>query len=441
MRTLSNLIQEKSTLPIGNIYKKQINGKTYFYHQYFLNGKRISKIVKSHELINLETQINKRIEIEKQIKILQSKNKNVTLSKKACELTGYIMNRNTPVAEFENAHLVWLDEKRAPLVIVKTRSIEKFLELRVLDMSRTNARILKKILNIHAKEEYEIPLYSYALAINDKYWFKPKHSKLKYKDIVFNNDNFSEAALKGDTTFFPHQANLTPEITTTGSYEKGWKLINKEWWLYKSGSQMEYFSELYSYHFSKLINIESAVYEMDNGYIRTKNFSKNTNFEPLASIAGANDDYNFVFNLLISLNQDIARDYLKLIFFDAVIFNIDRHNENLGLLRDVKNGKIISLSPNFDNNLSLLATSPILKEPEKDNFINSFITFLKTNQTVLSLFKTIDFPLITKEHLAKLLDKIPIKIENSDDFTQILLNRYNFILTHNIIKKFVKIKD
>jgi hypothetical protein len=76
---------------------------------------------------------------------------------------------------------------------------------------------------------------------------------------------------------------------------------------------MEYFSELYSYHFSKLINIESAVYEMDNGYIRTKNFSKNTNFEPLASIAGANDDYDFVFNLLISLNQDIAKDYLKLI--------------------------------------------------------------------------------------------------------------------------------
>jgi hypothetical protein len=136
-----------------------------------------------------------------------------------------------------------------------------------------------------------------------------------------------------------------------------------------------------------------------------------------------------------------TKDYLKLIFFDAVVFNIDRHNENLGFLRDVRTGHIISLAPNFDNNLSLLATSPISKQPKNDNFIASFLKFLKTNDCALSLFKTIEFPKITVHHLKEILNEIPIKIENEDEFVQILFNRYNYILTHNIIKKFVKNKE
>ena len=432
MKTLSQLLVERNSLPEGNIYLKTINGGNYYYHQYFYNGKRYSKLLKDNEVEELKEQIKRRKTIDKQIKFLQSKEKIIVLSKNAYSLTGYIMSGNIPVAEYKLGNLLWINEKLAPLVIKRTKSIERFLSLRVLDMSRTNARILKKILNINVDEDFKIPLFSYALAINDNYWFKPKHSKLKYDELVFNNDNFYDAALKGDSTVFTQQSKLTPEITTTGSYEKGWKLIKKEWWLYKSGTKYEYFSELYSSYFAKLLNINTAIYELDGDYIRSKNFAPNTNFEPLASLAGDNQDYNFVFNLLYDLDISLAKDYLKLMFFDAVTYNIDRHNENIGFLRSRKTGKILSLAPNFDNNLSLISTSPLLKKPNKDAFIAIFINFLKGEPKALGLFKTIEFPHITLVDLKEILKNISIKIENEKDFINTLLDRYYFILTNKI---------
>ena len=71
------------------------------------------------------------------------------------------MNKNEVVAKFEKGVLVSINETLAPLVIKTTHSIEKFLELRVIDMSRTNARILKKVLNMDFDDDYkEINNYS-----------------------------------------------------------------------------------------------------------------------------------------------------------------------------------------------------------------------------------------------------------------------------------------
>ena len=359
MKTLSELIKELSSLPLGNIYKKEINGKTYYYHQYFLNNKRFSSIVKNEDLDNLVQQINKRKIIEKEIQLIRSKQKNITLSKSANELSGYLMCENHIVATFDKGNLISIDKKLAPLVVLRTHSIQEFLKLRTIDMSRTNARILKRVLNIHTDEDFKASLYSYALSISDNYWFKPKKSKIKYKDIEFKDDSYSDVSLKGDISISLYKSHLTPEITTSGSFEKGWRFISSEWWLYKSGTDKQLFAELLSYEFAKLISLKTATYEYDNGYIRSKNFADKSNFEPLASLLGDNDDYHFIFNTLIKISEDIAKEYLKLSFFDAVINNVDRHNENVGVMRNRKSGKIISLAPNFDNNLAFYSNEEI----------------------------------------------------------------------------------
>ena len=193
MATLSELLKQLNELPIGNIYKKRINGKYYYYYQYFSNGKRYTKLVQKEEAESLKILITKRKQIQKQIKEQQARN--VTLSKNSIDLTGYIMSGNRIVATYENGILISLNEKYAPLVIKRTHSIEKFLKLRVIDMTRTNARILKKVLNIRVDEEYKTPLFAYALSISDNYWFKPKHSKLKYDDVKFNSDQLFETSL------------------------------------------------------------------------------------------------------------------------------------------------------------------------------------------------------------------------------------------------------
>ena len=426
MNTLSELFKKLKALPTGNVYKKIINGKVYYYHQYFLDGKRISNKVKDNELDILKKQIQERIEIENQIKNIHLRN--TSLSKNCKELTGYVMNKNEVVAKFEKGVLVSINETLAPLVIKRTHSLEKFLELRVIDMSRTNARILKKVLNMDFDEDYKASLYSYALSVSDHYWFKPKHSKLKYNEVKFDNDALFETALKGELNVYFNRAKLSPEITTTGSFEKGWRYIDNEWWLYKSGNANQLFSELFSSKFAELIGINTVKYELEDKYIKCKNFSPIYNFEPIASLADSNDNYENIFSILINIDRYLARDYLKLIFFDTVVNNIDRHNENMGLLRNADNGQIISLAPNFDNNLSLLATNEVINtDMRQDGFAKLFINFLIKNDEARKLFKTIQFKPIEIMDIQNIVNNIPLEVPHKEDIANNVFKRYNFI--------------
>ena len=426
MKTLSELTKEYRTLPSGDIYKKTIYGRDYYYHQFYHEGKRIIKIVKKDEYDDLLAKINRRKEIVRAIR--EIKLRNIELSKNGFDLTGYVMNKNNVVAKFEKGVLEYINESLAPLVIKRTHSMEKFLSLRTIDMSRTNARILKKVLNINVEEDYKTSLYAYALSVSDHYWFKPKHSKLKYIDVDFDNDALFETALKGEVNVYFNKAKLSPELTTTGSYEKGWRHIDNEWWLYKSGKDSEIFSELFSSKFAMLIGIKTVDYEYDGKYIKSKNFSPNTNFEPIAALADNNDQYENIFNILYSIDKKLAKDYLKLIFFDSVVNNIDRHNENMGLLRDPETGKIISLAPNFDNNLSLVARNETLNDDARnDGFINLFVDFLKKNKTAKELFKTIKFKDIDIKDIDNIIKKINIDVPNKEKISNAILKRYNYL--------------
>ena len=55
------------------------------------------------------------------------------------------------------------------------------------------------------------------------------------------------------------------------------------------------------------------------------------------------------------LGTEFSDAYLEIIFLDAVCENVDRHTNNYGVLRDVVSGKILSLAPNYDNNLALVS--------------------------------------------------------------------------------------
>lgn len=429
MSSLSELLKEKKALPSGNVYVKKINGKKYHYHQYFEDGKRHTKIIPDDQVADFIQQIVRRIELEGQIKEKLTKEKIIKLSKNATNLTGFVMSGNKPVAEFSNGNLVSINNQLAPLSIRRTHSLEKFLSLRVIDMSRTNARLLKRALNISVDEDYKIALYAYALSITDNFWFKPKHSKIKYHDLTIRSDSYSDIALKGDTNYFPCENHLTPELTTTGSFEKGWKLCDDCWWLYKSGNNKQIFSELFCYHFAELTGIKTAKYELDDKYIRSQNFADKYNFEPMAALADNNDNYEYAFALLYQISPIIAKDYLKLMLFDATVFNIDRHNENYGLLRDKNTGEIISLAPNFDNNLALISNDDTLNSPKQDGLIKLFLKFVNSNPIAKDLLQNVEWKEITKKDVENIIKQIPIHIEKENDLVTKILNRYNYLIS------------
>lgn len=426
MATVSELWKELHALPRGNVYEKTIAGKTYFYHHYFESGKRYSHIVSVKDVPSLREKIARRKEIERELS--NRAGKDVTLSPSAASLTGYAMNGNRPVAKFEQGQLVDIDEKLAPLSITQTRSMERFLCLRVLDMSRTNARILRRVLDIHVDEDYKTALYSYALSVYDRYWFKPKHSKLTYDQLVLRDDLLFDTALKGEVHQFYGKAKLSPELTTSGSFEKGWRNIDGTWWLYKSGKPSQIFSELFCSRFARLIRIPTVEYEYDEGYVRCPNFSENTNFEPIAALAGGNEDYSYLFSLMLNISEDMALQYLALSAFDAVVYNVDRHNENLGLLRDVSNGAILSLAPNFDNNLALIATNERLNNnPAKDGFITLFVQFLDKEPRAKALYKRLQFPDISLDEIQQIVGSIPLEIPGKEAIAPAVFARYQYV--------------
>ena len=429
MITISELVNEINKLPKGDIYPKVINNKTYFYYQFFDNGKRVTRLVKGEELNELKDKILYRKTLESKLHELSNLDKRlVSLSNHAKNLTGQLMSEDVPIANFNNGVMTSCDEKMLPLVVKRTYSLESFLKLRVIDSTRVNSRILKKALNIHEISETIIPLYTYALSLTDDYWFKPKNSKLKYNDVQFKNDSMFDIALKGDTSYFPRKTKVTPELTTTGSYEKGWKKIDDEWWLYKQGTDLEIFSEIFCSSFAKLINIPTVTYEYDNGFIRSKNFASRYNFEPMCSLVANDDRYETVFPVLLSINKDIARQYIKLMCFDAVVNNVDRHNENYGLLRNRRNGDIISLAPNFDNNIALISrTGSLIDNPHKDGLIKILADFLQNNSDAYDLYKEILWPEIAIKDINDLINVIPIRIDEKDRLAKAIINRYNFI--------------
>ena len=430
MDTLFDLLHRKNELPKGNVYQKVIKNNVYFYHQYRENGKNYSIKLNEAEVNTIKKQIEERKSIEKDIKqLLSNGNKEIELSTFAKEYTGYVMSGNTVTAEFNKGVLVSSTNKLCPLVIKRTKSITEFLKSRSIDSGRTNSRLLRKVLNINVKDDTLVSLCSYAASISDNYWFKPKHSKLKYEDISFNNDIFFDTALKGIITIYPKRLILTPELTTNGSYEKGWRNINGDWWLYKVGSAFERYSEVFYSRLFEKLNLPTAHYEIEGKYIRTNNFAKGVNFEPMVSLVGDNEDIEFIYETLNKINHNIALDYLRLIAFDVTLNNIDRHNENCGILRNRKTGEIISLAPNYDDNLCLISRTTTLIADEQEGFLNFFLKTIRKSKEIKEGLKEIEFPKINLDLLESIHNEIGLDIDI--DFQSIgnyILFRYSDIM-------------
>jgi len=433
MQDINDLKTKLDNLPDGYISLKTISGKKYSYLKYYENGKQKSKYIKSSEIDLIKKQLQERKKIEIKIKEFENNIRNLASpSNNSKELTGSIMMGDIKVATYEDGNLIFKNDKLCPLLIKRTNNLIEFLKGRVIDSSRTNSRLLKKVLNINTKNDEQISLYVYGATITDNYWFKPKGSKLKYKDISFDGDFYSELALKGRSTVYPKSPKHTPQLTAIGSFEKCWKKIDNGWWLYKSGNNEQIFSELFCSLLASKLDIPTAIYEYEENYIKTRNFADKYNFEPMVGLVGDDESYDGIFNALLNINESIADQYLLLSFFDCIVNNIDRHNENVGLLRNKKTGEIIGLAPNFDNNLALLGYDNNLKmKANEDGFIKLFIKFLKNNKLAYSKFKKLKITKLNKKIIQDCLNDVPIKFEKYN-IVDYVLNRYEYI--RNYIK-------
>ena len=310
-------------------------------------------------------------------------------------ITGELMSEDKVIATVKNGEITDCNETLLPLYLKRTKNLEGWLASRAIDTHRTNSRLLKKALRLRTADDAQIALAVNAATVTDRYWFRPEESTASYEDIRFKENYFDSLALRG-------------------SYEKCWRLIDGAWWMYKSGTPNEYFSELFISRLGEKLGFDMVHYELDDGYIRSKNFTDGTsyNFEPMSSLVGENDDYSVCFDEIYAISPQLAEKYLEIIWLDSVCYNMDRHTENFGFLRDAYSGEIISMAPNYDNNIALISRGyPNSTDREHDGIIGFFRDFVESNPTAKSMLQKMELPEITEEMIDECFTEIPIEAD------------------------------
>ena len=335
-------------------------------------------------------------------------------------LNGTVLSKDRKAAEIRNDDVIVTDPRHCPLYLQKYNDIEGWLRGRAIDAHRTNSRLLRKALRLAPNDDLAAVLRVHGDTITDPYWFLPEGGSLTYEQVRFEKNEFAALALYGDPDSFSKSDGTagTPELTNTGSFEKCWKLLDGVWWMYKAGSAAELFSELFIYHFGRMLGLNMARYERvsafdqasdhdqrlptdslkNSAYIRSKNFTDETTaFEPIYSILRDEEDFQINYREIKAISPKAAAEYVGMLYLDALVLNMDRHTNNYGFLRDTESGKILSLAPLFDHNIALVSRGyPSRAKRGGDLLQKLFVDFLKSEPQAACDFRSLELKPATR---------------------------------------------
>lgn len=233
-------------------------------------------------------------------------------------MNGTIMSGDIPVAAVKAGRVVPLCKERMPIYLARGGDLETWLTSRAIDRHRPNSRILKRILRLTDTSDLAAVLRVHAATITDNYWLRPENEPdLTWEQVRFSESIFAELALIGGADSINHcytpeeLAAPTPELTNIGSFEKCWKLKNGTWFMYKQGTVLERYSELFIYRLCEALGLPTAEYSESNGSVKTRDFTMDRyNFEPAADFVGENEDYVYNCDKLESLKPGLGQEYL-----------------------------------------------------------------------------------------------------------------------------------
>ena len=398
---INELIKEIEKLPKGYISTKNIRGNIYYYHQWNENGKKASKYLNQEELLELDALLKQRQQLEQELKALKlGYNVSYTLmhlNQKVVDLLfddrGFIKATGTiyalnhlPVGSLDNkgnlsfSNLTeWWNERSIPLSRSGIRDV-----LDKLEISSSQALLLK----------------CFGLSLSDQYWIKPKNQNIKWEDINFFHNDFSEDVgelLLGGELKNKDLDLSSPDNTSVGNLKKRWKIADGKRILIKGGSnpfRQEPYNEVVAYKIATALNIPSVAYslkEIDGyPYSECEDFIKED--EDLVpaylinkTLKKSNNDASYTHLLKCAEKLGIKgfKDYLnQLIVFDYLIANEDRHFNNFGVIRNAKTLDFIGAAPIYDSGASfgfnkIDADIKAFKDIESKPFKNNIVEQLK----------------------------------------------------------------
>ena len=224
--------------------------------------------------------------------------------------------------------------------------------------------------NLPHDNSFSLVVKSHALSLTDQYWIKREGEEIRYDDISFFSNAFSNdigdillgEQLKGKPSYY------SPDSTSIGNLKKRWKIIEGKRYLLKSGTKPYHFEVMNEIIASKIMNvlgIDHVEYELyhegKNIFCRSLDFiSYNEDFISAYQLKNSKKKRNDIslYDHLLSVLEDIKIPNYKtkinqMLFVDYLIGNVDRHLNNFGVIRDAKTLEFTRFAPIFDSGSSL----------------------------------------------------------------------------------------
>jgi len=253
---------------------------------------------------------------------------------------------------------------------VDRREMNDWLKGRSIPASRYGIWDLYKRLG-RDSTEYLI-LKCYGLSLSDHYWIRPENTGLRWEDINFFQNNFSQDV--GEMLFGREPGDLSninlvsPDNTSDGWLRKKWIIIDGKRTLLKGGSgiwKQEPYNEVVATAIMRRLKINHVPYslitERDEPLCLCENFlTVDTEFvtawRVLHSRKMESQDSDLTHLLKCCDNlciPNVKSDLEKMIVLDYIIANEDRHYSNFGFVRNVETLQWQGVAPIFDSGTSL----------------------------------------------------------------------------------------
>ena len=316
--------------------------------------------------------------------------------------------------------------------VANDETLWTWLTRRVVPRNRRNIEELMARIGLSSRNVKGIIELCRGLSLNDVYWVVPDGCEDSWKDFNLYENDLSNAiaqmAFSGVGPDFREQWTSSPEFTTNGMLAKCWRRIDGNVLLYKSGTEgasntsFEPYSEFYASQIAEAMGLGHVAY----GLSRFKGRLCSTC--PLFT----SDRYGYVpAGRVVSRDEALADPrFADIFFFDAVIFNTDRHMGNFGYLVDNDTNEIVGAAPIFDNGYGLFSLALDRRGDSHDEFCDLRKFVSRVNPALY--VKWLGFPGGLTKKMKERLDglrgfrikrhpryNLPVRrIEAIEDFTQ-----------------------
>ena len=251
--------------------------------------------------------------------------------------------------------------------VVDRRNVKDWWASRSIPASRSGLRDFLESLELY--DAKALLTKSMGLSLSDQYWIRPEDSEIRWKDVNFFDNPFSEDI--GNLLFGSRISGsinmMSPDNTSDGVLKKRWKIIGDRRCLIKGSTgttRQEPFNEVIASKLMDVLDIPHVGYDviwMDGrpysvcGDFIDRDTELVSAFRVMASQKKMNDRsyYQHYVECCSNLGIDIVPFLDRMLVLDYIIGNTDRHTNNFGLIRNVDTLEWMGPAPIFDSGTSL----------------------------------------------------------------------------------------